>query len=113
MPQIENRWTWQGIVTLLGLLATATALYQSSRAEGEWRGEISQRVEALETDARQASIDSRTLIRVEQDVAYIKQAVQNLTRDLQSASSPLPCPPDQPILVASHCRASAGLAFYE
>lgn len=106
MPEWKNQWTTGNIVQLVTLFITIAGV-------GVAIGNFSARLEQVEIAALQSNSDSRALIRVEQDVAYIKQAVQNLTRDLQSASSPLPCPPDQPILVASHCRASAGLAFYE
>lgn len=113
MPKIDNRWTVGNVATFLGILATLLSVLGIAYAQGQSWGDLSNRVGVLESTARQSVSDSRTLIELRTDVAYIKQAVQNLTRDLQSASSPLPCPPDQPVLVASHCRASAGLAFYE
>lgn len=96
--KFENRFTTGNLVQIVGLIGTIISL---GIAIGIFKTEI----ESLKETARQSISDSRTLIRVESDVAYIKQAIQNLSRDLRTASGTLPCSEDRPILVASYCRA--------
>ena len=105
MPKIENRWTWGNLAAVLAALATMITIGITVHTWGQEWGKLLTRVDGLEETARQSATDSRTLIELRTDVAYIKQAIQNLSRDLQSASVELPCPPSQPILVVSHCRA--------
>lgn len=113
MPKIENRWTWGQIASVIAAMATLITLSVTIHAWGKEWGDLLRRVSILEATASQSVSDSRTLIQLSTDVAYIKQAVQNLTRDLRSASSPIPCPTDQPIYVASYCRSQAALGLGE
>lgn len=95
---IENKWTVQGIAQLIGLVVTIIGM-------GIAIGSFNSRLLAVEESSRQSSLDSRTLIRVESDVAYIKESIQRIERANALASAPIPlCPTERPILVASHCR---------
>lgn len=107
MPKIENRWTWGNVAAVATMITIGITIHQWGK---EW-GSLLNRVAGLEEKADQAAADSRTLIELRTDVAYIKQAVQNLSRDLQSASSTLPCPPDRPVLVASYCRGGVTASY--
>lgn len=98
--QVETKWTLGNIVsatTLVGLIISLGFTY----------GQVSSRIDRLEEVSRQSSLDSRTLIEVSKDVAYIKdsiQAMQRMTAAIWSTQPPLSCPTEQPVLVASHCR---------
>lgn len=105
MPKFENRFTTGNLIQIVGLTITIATI-------GISIGIMKAEIEGLKEAARQSASDSRALIELRTDVAYIKQAVQNLSRDLRTASSPIPCPSDQPVLVASYCR-SASSAFIE
>lgn len=73
-------------------------------------GAADKRIQVLESGYQQSSLDSRTLIRVESDVAYIKESIQRIERANALASAPIPlCPTERPILVASHCRSYPSL----
>lgn len=111
MPKIENRWTWGNVAAVIAAVATMITIGITIHTWGQEWGKLLTRVDGLEETARQSATDSRTLIELRTDVAYIKQAVQNLSRDLQSASSTLPCPPDRPVLVASYCRGSVTASY--
>lgn len=95
---VENRLSVGSIVsslTLVGLIVSLGVTY----------GQVTSRLESLEVASKQSSLDSRTLIRVENDVAYIKEYIQRMERAAMTASGPLAmCPTEKPILVASHCR---------
>ena len=97
---VENRWTWGNIVSLVALGSTILSV-------GVAWGTVNARMDKMEEGYRQASMDSRTLIEVSKDVAYIKdsiQAMQRMTAAIWSTQPPLSCPTEQPVLVASHCR---------
>lgn len=95
---VENKWTVQGIAQLVGLVVTIIGM-------GIAIGSFNYRLVAVEEASKQSSLDSRTLIRVESDVAYIKESIQRIERATSLASAPLSmCPTEKPILVASHCR---------
>lgn len=102
MPPIENKVSLGSIVssiTLIGLIVSLGVTY----------GQVTSRIERLEAVSQQFNIDSRTLIRVENDVAYIKESIQRIERAASMAAAPLAvCSSEKPILVASHCRSLPG-----
>lgn len=112
MAKIENRWTWGNVAAVIAAVATMLTIGITIYTWGQEWGKLLTRVEGLEITARQSATDSRTLIELRTDVAYIKQAIQNLSREIQAASTPLPCPPEQPVLVTAHCR-GVGLASFD
>lgn len=95
---VENKFTSGNIsvlITLFVLVVSLAATY----------GQVMNRLENVEKSAVQSSIDSRTLIEVSKDVAYIKEGIQRLERATSLASMPVSmCPTEKPVLVASHCR---------
>lgn len=98
---VENRWTSGNISVVITLLVMVVGL-------GVTYGQVMTRLETVEEASKQSVIDSRTLIRVENDVAYIKESIQRIERAAMTASTPFAmCPTEKPILVASHCRSSA------
>ena len=104
MPKFENRFTTGNLIQIVGLIITIVTI-------GISIGIMKAEIEGLKESARQSASDSRALIELRTDVAYIKQAVQNLSRDLRTASSPIPCPVEQPVLVASYCRSISSVAM--
>lgn len=95
---IDPKWSVGNIVsvaTLIGLIISLGYTY----------GQVVKRLESLEAASQQSNLDSRTLIRVESDVAYIKESIQRIERATSLASLPVSmCPNEKPVLVASHCR---------
>lgn len=95
---VENRFSVGSIVssiTLIGLIISLGITY----------GQVTSRIERLESVSQQSNVDSRTLIKVESDVAYIKESIQRIERSGSLASAPFAmCPSEKPVLIASHCR---------
>lgn len=108
MNKVENRWTWGNVVTMLGTLVTMLTIIGVAYAWGQSWGEMNRRVMALETSSIQSAADSRALIEVRSDVAYIRRALDRLMNGVGSASFSDTCPADRPIFVSSHCRSSPG-----
>lgn len=101
MPQIEPKWTTGNVATFLGIVVTFLTLLAMSYGWGQAWGELSNRVTALEGTARQSATDSRTLLELKIDVAYIKRAVQDIRGD--GRTSDLGCSIRDPARVASVC----------
>lgn len=96
--QIDPRWSIGNIVSLIALLSTILSV-------GAIWGTTNARLEKLESGYNQAAMDSRTLIELRKDVAYIRDSIQRIERATNVASSPIAiCPTDRPVLVASYCR---------
>lgn len=93
---LENKWTWGNVTQLVALVTTIVGL-------GIAIGTFNTKLEALEVSAVQSAADSRTLIEVKQDVAYIKDAVKQF-QSIASAALPVSCPMEQPVRVAAYCR---------
>lgn len=93
----EGKWTFLNTLQIAAPVVTLLAL-------GAGGGVLLTKVDALERNAVQSALDSRTLIEVKQDVAYIKDAVKAF-QTIASATYPISCPSDSPVRVAAYCRA--------
>lgn len=95
---VDSRFSVGSLVSSLTLIGMIVAL-------GVTYGQVTTRLESVEAATKQSHIDSRTLIEVGKDVAYIKESIQRIERASSMASVPLAlCSSEKPILVASHCR---------
>lgn len=109
---IENRWTWGNIAQIVTLVITIIGV-------GIAIGSFGERLVALERSSTQSNQDSRTLIKVEEqvsnlnkgqdamreEVSRIAESIYRIERAASLASSPVSiCPTEKPVLVASHCR---------
>lgn len=94
---IENRWTWANIAILVTLGGTIFGT-------GVSFGTLSSRMEKMEEGYRQSSIDSRTLIEVSKDVAYIKDSLSRIMSQSAVTAASSICPTDRPIWVAPYCK---------
>ena len=101
MPKFENRITTGNVAQLLALLATVISV-------GIAIGNFSSRLDRMEEIAVQSVSDSRTLIELRTDVAYIRRSLDRMESNQAVIHVPNMCPDDQPILVASHCRSTPG-----
>lgn len=71
MPQIENKITIGQISVIVTLAITVASV-------GVVWGDTQRRIAAVETAQRQFIEDSRTLIRLQSDVEYIRRSVDTL-----------------------------------
>lgn len=93
----ESRWTFLNTLQIAAPIVTLLAV-------GAGGGVFMTKLDTLEKNAVQSSLDSRTLIEVQKDVAYIKDAVKAF-QTIASATYPISCPSDSPVRVAAYCRA--------
>lgn len=105
---VERKWTTGNIFAVITAAATLVTLVATIFIwGGEW-GKLLERVGNLEKIGVQSAIDSRTLIQLQTDVAYIKEAVKDIRAFSASASFIDACPEESPIRVAAYCRSMPG-----
>lgn len=102
---LDRKISLGSIISIIVSLITLIGVFMSV---GVAWGAMDERMKKLEIGYNQASLDSRTLIEVSKDVAYIKDSILRIERAASMASHNLPyrgtCPDDKPVLVASYCR---------
>lgn len=104
---LDRKISLGSIISIIVSLITLIGVFMSV---GVAWGAMDERMKKLEIGYNQASLDSRTLIEVSKDVAYIKESILRIERAASLASAPLSlCPTEKPILVASHCRSYPSL----
>lgn len=95
-PTIKTEISIGSMVSWVGIVITIIGV---GIAIGQDRSDIV----TLKTTQIQSTADSRSLIRLQADVEYIKKAVDEI-RAAGVVATKFACPDDQPILVASYCR---------
>lgn len=101
---IENKWTWGNVASVVASVSGLIGLIAGIWLWGGQWGTLQERVQNLERIGAQSSLDSRTLIELRTDVAYIKSAIQDIRAYAAASAISIACPDSQPILVASYCR---------